>query len=305
MRSAFLNGLTWRPGEDSAMQILNISEWLTVSGIVEIFVLALLAYYVLSLFRGTRGAPILTGFVLVFVASIVLTHVFRLDTLSWLLSRFSVYLAVAVLVIFQPEIRQALADLGKKHLFGGAGTHLTLVDHITKAATHMSARRIGALIAIEQAVGTRAVQDTGIRLDCMVSSEAITTLFFPYTPLHDGGIGITGDRMAAAGCMFPLTDRDIPDKSCARAAALALRLSDESDAVIVVVSEETGAISIAHRGRMSRIQRRPAPPADRRPAAGGKRNSNGAAAEKQPVTTPAPLAPVTLKPRSPGKEDAS
>lgn len=288
------------------MQILNIHEWLTAIGAVEILVLALFAYYVLSLFRGTRGAPILTGFVLVFVVSIVLTRFFHLDTLSWLLSRFSVYLAVAVLVIFQPEIRQALADLGRKHLFGGAGKRLTLVDHVTKSATHMSTRRIGALIAIEQAVGTRAIQDTGIRLDCIVSSEAITTIFFPYTPLHDGGIIITGERIAAACCMFPLTERDVPDKSHGARHRAALGLSDESDAVIVVVSEETGAISIAHRGR---LQRDLSADQLRRQLsdllAGSEKNAAAAAAGTPPPGSPAPLAPATLKTHPAGREAVS
>lgn len=232
------------------MQWMDIFKWLTLTGIVEIFVLSFFVYYVLSLFRGTRGAPILSGFLFVFISSIVLTRFLHLDTLNWLLGRFSVYLAVAVLVIFQPEIRQALAELGKKHLFGTASTRLTLADQIAASALYLSARRIGALIAVEQAMGTRAIQETGTRLDCIVSTELLSTIFFPYTPLHDGGVIIEGDRIAAAGCMFPLTERENLDRSYGARHRAALGLADESDAVIVVVSEETGAVAVGHHGRL-------------------------------------------------------
>ena len=232
------------------MQWLRELGWPDLSGWVEILVLAVLCHYVFILFRGTRGAPILTGFVLVFVVAMVLTNLLRLDTLNWMLSRVTVYLALAVLIIFQPEIRQGLAELGKKHLFGNWGSRDTVADRITEAAAFLSERRIGALIAVEQLIGMRAVRATGTPVDAMLSKELLATIFFPYTPLHDGGVIISGDRIVAAGCMFPLTEREDLDKQFGARHRAALGLADQTDAIIVVVSEETGKIALCHEGHV-------------------------------------------------------
>lgn len=220
-----------------------------IGGLVEILVLAVLFYYTILFFRGTRGAQVLLGFVTALLAMIVLTRIFRLDTLNWLLQQVSVYLVVAFVVIFQPEIRRALAELGKQRVFS-IQRERGVLDEVVQAAAHLAADKIGALIAIERKISTRSVQDTGTRLDSAVSAELLATIFFPHTPLHDGGVIIEGNRVRAAGCLFPLSARDIGKTGTRHRAAVGL--SEETDAIVVVVSEETGAISLAYRGRLSR-----------------------------------------------------
>lgn len=221
-----------------------------VGGVLEILVLSVGFYYAIRFFRGTRGAQVLLGFVTALVAMLVLTRIFNLDTLNWLLQRLSVYLVIAFVVIFQPEIRRALAELGKQHVFATRLRERGIIDEIVQAISRLAAAKIGALIAIEREIGTRAIQETGTRLDSLVTAELLATIFFPHTPLHDGGVIIAGDRIRAAGCVFPLSAREIGKTGTRHRAAVGL--SDETDALVIVVSEETGAISLAYKGRLSR-----------------------------------------------------
>ncbi len=225
-------------------------EFPDINGWIEILCLAVIFYYLFFFLKGTRGAPVLTGLVLLFIGLIVLTRLIHLDALNWLLGRFSVYLAVAVLVIFQPEIRRALAELGKQHLFGNSYNNETLVDHIVQATGYLALRKIGALIAIERAIGTRQVQETGIKLDSSVTPELLEGIFMPHAPLHDGGVIIAENRIVAARCMFPLSEQDEFGKELGTRHRAAVGLSDETDAVVIVVSEESGMISISHDGRL-------------------------------------------------------
>ena len=225
-------------------------EFPGLNGWIEILCLAVIFYYLFFFLKGTRGAPVLTGLVLLFIGLIVLTRLIHLDALNWLLNRFSVYLALAMLIIFQPEIRRALAELGKQNLFGNALSNETLVDQIVKAAGYLARRKIGALIAIEQAIGTRSVQETGIKLDSAVTPELLAGVFYPHAPLHDGGVIIAGNRIVAARCVFPLSEQDEFSKFLGTRHRSAMGLSAETDAVVVVVSEETGMISVSHAGRL-------------------------------------------------------
>jgi diadenylate cyclase len=218
----------------------------------EILVLAIVFYYIILFFRGTRGAQVLYGFVVLLIALIALTNFFNLDALNWVLQRFSAYLAIALVVIFQPEIRRALAELGKQPVFGAAGKERTLVDHVVKAACMLAEHKIGALIAVERDIATRFIQESGTRLDSLVTPELLASLFYPRTPLHDGGVIIQNDRLVAAGCVFPLTQQEEISKKLGTRHRAAIGLTEETDAIVVVVSEETGTISIAYRGRLSR-----------------------------------------------------
>lgn len=224
--------------------------WPGVGGVLEMLVLAALFYYIILFFRGTRGAQVLLGFVTTVVAMLVLTRMFNLDTLNWLLQRLSVYLVIAFVVIFQPEIRRALAELGKQRVFATSLKERGMLDEIVRAVSSLAADKIGALVAIEREIGTRAVQETGTRLDSLVSAELLSTIFFPHTPLHDGGVIIAGDRIYAAACVFPLSGREIGKLGTRHRAAVGL--SEETDALIIIVSEETGAISLAYKGRLIR-----------------------------------------------------
>ncbi len=228
---------------------LHLPGW---AGVVEILVLAVAFYYLIGFFRGTRGAAVLSGLVLVVVLLLALTHLVNLNTLSWILQRFSVYLAVAFLIIFQPEIRRALAELGKQSVFNSDPAALSVVEDIVAAATNLADQKIGALIAIEREIGTRHIQEAGTPLDSIVSPELLASIFYPNTPLHDGGAIIRGRRIVAAGCVFPLTQRTELSKSLGMRHRAAIGFTEETDAVVLVVSEETGAISVAYRGRLSR-----------------------------------------------------
>ncbi len=226
---------------------ISFPDW---NGWVEIICLAVIFYYVLFFFRGTRGAPALTSFVTLFIIMLVGTSLFHLDALNWLLGRFSVYLAVAFLVIFQPEIRRVLAEIGKQHFFAGPGADQQVIDSIVEAAAILARRKIGALIAVERAIGIRNIQETGVPVDAAVSPELLASIFFPYTPLHDGGVIISGDRLAAASCVFPLSMREEFSRMLGTRHRAAVGLTEETDALVVVVSEETGGISLSQEGRL-------------------------------------------------------
>ena len=226
--------------------------WPWISTVVQIAVLAFVYYYIFVFFHGTRGAQVLVGLGLLLAVLIGITQIFSLDALNWLLRRFSVYLAVALLVIFQPEIRRALAELGRQPVFVAPRERRTTIDHIVQAAVLLSEHRVGALIAVERDIGTRTIQDTGIRLDASIVPELLSSIFFPHTPLHDGGVIVHGNRIMAAGCVFPLSQKAELHKTLGTRHRAAVGLTEETDAVVVVVSEETGNISVSYRGRLSR-----------------------------------------------------
>ncbi len=228
---------------------IEIPGW---TGLLEILILATAFYYLLKFFRGTRGSAILTGLAILFIVLIVLTRFTNLLILNWLLQRLMVYLALALVVIFQPEIRRALARLGRQGNFMAGKARKALADPIAEAVLMMAARKIGALIAIEREVATQAIRDTGVTLDCNVSAELLVSVFYPGTPLHDGGVIISGDRIAAAACVFPLTQNDDLARNLGTRHRAAIGMTEETDTVVIVVSEETGVISIAYNGRLKR-----------------------------------------------------
>lgn len=222
-------------------------------GWMEIFILAGLLYYVFRLFKGTRGASILSGLIVLFGALFAITSLSNLDVLNWILSKLMLYITLAIVVIFQPEIRRVLARLGRQPWRNnGMASQKNLVEPIMQAVKILSKRKIGALIAIEREIGTRTIQDTGTRMHSAVSSELLATIFFPHTPLHDGGVIISGDRICAAGCLFPLSQKEELSKKLGTRHRAAIGITEETDAIVIVVSEETGAVSIAYNGKLRR-----------------------------------------------------
>lgn len=236
------------------MQLKELFDLPDLAGWVEILVLTAAFYYIFRLFKGTRGAAILTGLVIVFGALYAITSLSHLNILNWLLSRLMLYISLAFVVIFQPEIRRMLSRLGRQPIWrsDGIASQKNLVEPIMQAVQLLSKRKIGALIAIEREIGTRALQDSGTRMNSTVSAELLATLFFPHTPLHDGGVIISGDRICAAGCLFPLSQKEELSKTLGTRHRAAIGITEETDAIVVVVSEETGAISIAYNGRLRR-----------------------------------------------------
>src|SRR5579859_4026839 len=218
--------------------------------VFEIGLLAAFFYYMLMLFRGTRGAAVLTGFIIVLLFIVAVTQIFQLDVISWILSRFLTFLAIAVLVIFQPELRRALAELGSRQFFTSPKQRGEMIDVLVETARSLSQKRCGGLMAVEREIGFRGVAETGVPIEAKATPELLTTIFFPNTPLHDGGVVLRGDQIVAAACVFPLTQRKGLSASTGMRHRAAMGLTEETDAVVVVVSEETGEISVAHRGHL-------------------------------------------------------
>lgn len=222
------------------------------NGFLEIIILAVAFYYVLVFLHGTRGVQVLFGLVTLFITLILLTYFFELDTLNWILQRATVYLVFALLVIFQPEIRRALAELGRRHFFGGPVFEQSTIDNLVQAAVRLSEQKIGALIAVERDVGTRSIRETGVAIDSELSPELLINIFYPRTPLHDGGVIVQNNRVVAAACVFPLSQREEVSRSLGTRHRAAMGVTEETDAIALVVSEETGSISIAYRGKLRR-----------------------------------------------------
>jgi len=219
---------------------------------LEIAILTVAIYYTFNLIRGTRGAPVVYGFVLLFLGLTAAAFVLDLKVLSWLLRSFVAFAAVAVLIIFQPELRRILAELGTHPLLTAVHEQRETIEVIVQTAERLSEVRIGALIAIEQAINLQEAVESGITVDCEATTEMMETIFFPNNAIHDGGVIVKGDRIAYAACIFPLTQRQDLNASLGTRHRAAIGLTEETDAVVVVVSEETGAISHAWKGQLVR-----------------------------------------------------
>ena len=219
---------------------------------IEIGLLAVAIHYVLMFVRGTRAAPVLIGFLVLLLLLFALAAVFNLEVLGWMLGAGTAFIAFAALVIFQPEIRRLLARVGDLPLFASVREQRENLEVIVQSAGRLSEARIGALIAIEQSINLQEVVEVGVPVDCEATPEMLETIFFPNNAIHDGGVIIRGDRIAYAACIFPLTQRTDLAKSVGTRHRAAIGLSEETDAVLVVVSEENGAISYAHKGAIQR-----------------------------------------------------
>lgn len=222
--------------------------------VVEIVLVAYLFYRILLLWTGTRALQILLGLVLL-VGVYGLANYLDLGLIEYLLSQAFTYGAFALIVVFQPELRNALAQLGRSRVwrFFPRMEESEVAEEISQAAERLSRAKIGGIIAIEREVGLgEYVENSGTRISAEVSAELLTTIFTPYSPLHDGAVIIRGDQIVAAGCILPLTQFPVEDRSLGTRHRAAMGLSEETDAYVVVISEETSQISLAHRGRLIR-----------------------------------------------------
>lgn len=219
---------------------------------LEIGILTLGIYYAYKFLKGTRGQAVVTGFVAVLLVLTLTVRLLRLDVLNALLNQIFPFLALAIVVLFQPEIRRVLAEVGNLPVFNNAREQRENLEVVVESVDRMSPIRIGALIAIEQSISLQDAVESGIPVDCEATPEMLETIFFPNNAIHDGGVIIKGDRILRAGAIFPLTQRGDLPKSLGTRHRAAIGLSEETDAVVVVVSEESGAISIAHRGVLTR-----------------------------------------------------
>jgi diadenylate cyclase len=215
---------------------------------VDVLLVALVIYRIFTLFRGTRAMQMLVGVGVLVIASFGARHL-ELHSLSWLLDTLWSFWVVVLVVLFQPELRRALTSLGHaaalRHVLGGRAETLRVVDEIASVAGSLAERRIGALIVIERGTGLRQYAELGVALDALVSADLLTSLFLPYSPLHDGAAFIRDDRVIAAGCFLPLSRNSQLARHLGTRHRAALGVTEETDAVAVVVSEETGRLSLA------------------------------------------------------------
>ncbi len=224
---------------------------------VELLLIGLVVYSVLRFLHGTRGARLMQGLLFLMVAGFLVVHVLA-DNFDWtrirVLYRYFIFgVFLTTLVVFQPELRRGLMRLGEtRWLRRYLGARRTVVEPIVQAISHLAKNKIGALIAIEREVGLAGLAESGTRIDAKLSSELIQTIFWPGSALHDMGVIIQSDRIVAAGCQFPLADSDEIDRALGSRHRAAVGLSHESDALVVIVSEETGIISVADGGTLSR-----------------------------------------------------
>ena len=219
---------------------------------VEILILTAGIYSALRFVRGTRGAPVVAGFLVVLLALVLTTFLLKLKVLQYLLGAFYAFFLLAVLVIFQPELRRMLAELGNLPLLATVREQRENIEVVVQTVERLADVRIGALIAIERTIHLQQAVESGIIVDCVATPEMLETIFFPNNAIHDGGVIIRGDRIAFAACIFPLTQRRDLNPSLGTRHRAAIGLSEETDAAVVVVSEETGAISYALKGRLVR-----------------------------------------------------
>jgi diadenylate cyclase len=238
-------------------QLGEVIRHVSLLEVVDVAVVAFILYQLLRLLRGTQGTQILVGLVLLAVIGFLSTT-FNLILLSWLFRNATFFIVIAVIVMFQPELRRALDQLGR---IGHIGRPLSryntrqyneAISESIRAAEKLSAKRTGALIAFEREVGLEDYAATGVKINGEISAEMLQSIFFPNSPLHDGAVIVRGNRVIAAGCLLPLPEEGTVRERLGTRHRAALGLSMASDALVLVVSEETGNISVVEEGKISR-----------------------------------------------------
>lgn len=233
----------------SGSEMVSLIPW---RDLADVLLVAVVIYNLLLLIRGTRAVQILIGILLV-GSSYYLARMAQLNTLQTILEKFLIVLPFAILVLFQHEIRRALANFGRNPFWrrSGGDDEAASFQDVVLATTTLAARRVGALVVFERLEGLRDFVENGVRLNADVSFDLLISIFTPGTPLHDGAVIIREGRLAAAACFLPLTQNAELSKEFGTRHRAALGISEETDALAVVVSEETGVISVAYDGQMT------------------------------------------------------
>lgn len=237
-----------------ALSILLRLDW---KSLIDILLVSIIFYWLFTLIQGTQAVQLLRGIIIIVVVTVVVINVIQLTAFSWLIRNSLPALLVAIPVVFQPELRRLLERLGRST--GGFLSRRSretvlrqVIETISRAASQLAQARHGALIVLERRTGLQDVIETGERIDAEVSQDLLLTVFYPNTALHDGAVIIREARIMAAGCVLPLSAANGSDRHLGTRHRAALGVTESSDAIAVVVSEETGIISIAHNGRMIR-----------------------------------------------------
>ncbi|WP_335870896.1 diadenylate cyclase CdaA [Bacillus sp. 2205SS5-2] len=234
----------------------QLTVWDSVTKIIDILLVWFVIYKLIMLIRGTKAVQLLKG---IFVILIVrgLSGLLGLDTLSWMMEQAITWGFLAIIIIFQPEFRRALEQLGRGRLFSRSSIQeeeeeRRMIEDITKAVSYMAKRRIGALISIERETGMSDYIETGIPLHSHISSELLINIFIPNTPLHDGAVILQKHQIAAAACYLPLSESPFISKELGTRHRAALGISEVTDSVTIIVSEETGSISVTKNSELHR-----------------------------------------------------
>lgn len=232
--------------------LLNLQSSLRLIDFLDIAIVAFILYRLLLLIKGTRAMQMLTGLGILGIG-FFLSSTLELFTTHWLLSYFFDYLILIVIVLFQDDLRRALTHVGKNPFFAGASAEEERenVDEIARAATRLARERIGGLIVLERETGLKNFIDTGSKLDAKVKSELLYSIFIPDSPIHDGAVIITNGRVAAAGCFLPLSKDPNIDKRYGTRHRAALGLTEDTDAIVVLISEEAGEAHLVKNGKIT------------------------------------------------------
>ncbi|MEM1108629.1 MAG: diadenylate cyclase CdaA [Planctomycetota bacterium] len=225
--------------------------------VFEFAVIWVVVYLILRFLRGTRGARVIKGVAIILISGTLIIQILggadQLERLSFLYSDFLGFISFALIIVFQPELRRALVRLGETRFFRQTGLRKArVVEELIGSMQYLSRNKVGALVALERRVGLGGIVEAGIRVDADVTKELLNTIFWPGSALHDMGVVIRGDRIVAAGVQFPLAEGDSVEQELGSRHRAAIGLSSEVDSLIIVVSEETGTISVAERGVLTR-----------------------------------------------------
>lgn len=238
------------------LQIRGIISTITLLDIADMVIVALVLYKLYNMIKETRAVSLLKGLIVLLVATLV-SKWLGLNVINWLLQKTMTVVLVALPVVFQPELRRALEHIGRgkflhRNRLLNEEEAESLVLELTKAVSVLSKNKIGALLVLERETGLNDYIETGIKVDGLVSGEFLINIFIPNTPMHDGAVVIRGNRVMAAGCLLPLSDDRSLNKELGTRHRAAIGVTEQTDAVVIVVSEETGIISVARGGYLSR-----------------------------------------------------
>ncbi|TLQ24393.1 diadenylate cyclase CdaA [Lactobacillus helveticus] len=231
----------------------NLFAWNNFSIAIDILIIWYLVYRLIMLIRGTKAVQLAKGIVFIFIVRII-AGLLQLRAVTYIVDQIVSWAVIGIIIIFQPEIRRGLERLGRTPIFSGRGESahaksVKMVQELDKAIQYMSKRRIGALITIQQDTGLDDYIETGIKLDADITGELLINIFIPNTPLHDGAVIINNDRIAVAAAYLPLSDSSMIPKRLGTRHRAAVGISEVTDAVTIVVSEETGSVTITKNGR--------------------------------------------------------
>ena len=229
----------------------NLQSSLRLIDLLDVSIVAFIVYRVLLLIKGTRAMQMLTGLGILAIAYF-LSSAMELFTTNWLLSHFFDYLVLIVIVLFQDDLRRALTNVGKNPFFSSTSSEeeRAIVDEIARAASRLAKEAIGALIVLERETGLKNFIETGSKIDSEVKAELLYSIFSPSSPIHDGAVILTGGRIAAAGCFLPLSKEPNIDKRYGTRHRAALGITEETDAIVILVSEEAGEAHLVKNGKL-------------------------------------------------------